>query len=112
MPVICQQINASEDSKVMTRSEDDFLSLLNAEDKGLRPDELIKEMQTWISDYDKGIFLLEMERGCGKSFLSQKLNCRYKGRWEISGDVDVRTYHLTRTQYGGVQEFLDGIKSE
>lgn len=105
-------LKTSEDSKVITRGEDDFLNLLNAENKGLRPDNLIKEIRSWVSDFDKGVFLLEMERGCGKSFLSQKLNCRYEGCWEISGDVDVRTYHLSRTQYGGVPEFLDGIRSE
>ena len=105
-------LKTSEDSKVITRGEDDFLNLLNAENKGLRPVKLINEIRSWVSDYDRGVFLLEMERGCGKSFLSQKLNCRYKGRWEISGDVDVRTYHLSRTQYGGVPDFLDGIRSE
>lgn len=102
----------SIDADVITRGEDDFLSMLGAEEKGIKPDDLISDLRKLIGSHDKGVFLLEMERGCGKSFLSQKLNSRYEGRWKLSDDIDIRTYHLTRTQYGGVQEFLDGIKSE
>lgn len=102
----------SIDADVITRAEDDFLSLLGAEEKGIKPDDALGEIRKIISSYDKGVFMLEMERGCGKSFLSQKLNSRYEGRWKVSDDVDIRTYHLMRTQYGGVQEFLEGIKSE
>lgn len=50
------------------------------------------------SGVSKGVFLLLMDRGCGKTAFTEKLNCLYDNPLLIAEDLDVRTYHISRTQ--------------
>lgn len=105
-------LQSSIESEFITKSENDFLARLSFDSEYIEPKYLTEWLQNCVETHSKGIFLLEMERGCGKTFFTEKLNCRFAKPQIITEDIDVRTYHLSRTQLGGVKEFVAGITSE
>ena len=105
-------LEASPESEFMTRAENDFLANLVKSDRFVEPAYLTKWLREDVLGKTKGVFLVEMERGCGKSVYTERLNRRFYGPLELSNDLDVRTYHLGRTQTGGPREFTQGIMEE
>lgn len=65
---------------------------------------------TWVKNsvekHSKGIFLLKMERGTGKSVFTEKLNRLFKDPLVFDEKCDVRTYHLSRMQTGGAGDMI------
>lgn len=68
----------------------------------------------WVGDClkrnNKGIFLLEMARGMGKSVFTEKINSLFENYTRIDEELEVRTYHLNRTQIGGQRDILAYIE--
>lgn len=71
------------------------------------PDYLIEWLRenTCPSCHKKGVFLLQMERGLGKTTFSEKLNTKYANPEYIDDGIVVRTYHFSRTHKLGIKEF-------
>ncbi len=67
-----------------------------------------------IESCAKGCFMLQMARGMGKSALTSFIDGRYNNKAEkkyIKGNVIVRTYHCSRNQLRGVNDFVMNINS-
>ena len=105
-------LQASLESEFLTRAENDFLAKLGSPDDFVEPEHLTKWIKKALENNTSGMFLVEMERGCGKSVYTERLNRRFYGPLELAKDLDVRTYHLGRTQTGGMREFTQGIMEE
>lgn len=105
-------LRSSIESEFITKDENDFLAKLSFDSEYIEPKYLTEWLRKCVDSHPKGVFLLEMERGCGKTFFTEKLNSRFAKPQIIAEDMDVRTYHLSRTQLGGVKEFVAGITSE
>ena len=69
---------------------------------------------SWVKDciynYSKGVFMLKMERGMGKSVFAEKISGLFENCINIDNDLAVRTYHLNRIQFGGESDFLTYIE--
>lgn len=106
-------LQSSVDSEFMTRAENDFITKLGSPDEFVEPEYLTEWLQDEIvGKYPKGVFLLEMERGCGKSVYTERLNRRFEKPLELAEDLDVRAYHLGRAQTGNAHEFTQGVMEE
>lgn len=58
------------------------------------PKYIINWLRTCFKKHEKGIFLLKMDRGTGKSVFTEKINCLYSKPEVIDSDIDVRTFHF------------------
>ncbi len=113
---VLKDSKSSHDAKVdyefMTEADSDFLSKLGNDDMYVEPRHLTQWLKSCIDKHSKGVFFLEMDRGCGKSYFAEKLNRRFPNPEIIDEQLDVRTYHLVRTQGGGISDFLTSISYE
>lgn len=96
----------------MSEEENDYLSRFGCDEDYVEPKHLTNWLRTCITEHSKGIFLLEMERGCGKTFFTEKLNHRFPNPQYLDKDIDIRTYHFSRSQFGGVEEFINSVSNE
>ena len=76
----------------------------------VRPVHLIRWLKKCLETHDRGSFLLQMERGTGKSVFTEKLSSLTERPVRIFDDLDVRTYHFNRTQTAGSGDFRSGIE--
>ena len=98
---------------VFSRKEYDFIARLSINEEYIPPHKLVDWLETSIRENSKGLFLLQMKRGCGKTYFTEKLNTRFKSpQILLEGTIDVRTIHLVKTQTGGVDRFLKDLKHE
>jgi len=93
-------------------TEDEILEMdeLQMSHGFVKPDHLVEWLKTCIGKYEKGIFLLQMERGTGKSIFAEQLSGLTKKSVQISDDLDVRTYHFSRTQTAGSEDIRSMIE--
>ena len=103
-------LGEAADSKLLTEEEERLLDSLQMSHTYVRPEHIKKWLGECLKNNDKGVFLLQMERGTGKSTFTEKLNCLYKNPEKIADDLDVRTYHLSRTQSAGAEDFRSTIE--
>ena len=76
----------------------------------VKPDHLVEWLKVCIGKHEKGVFLLQMERGTGKSIFAEQLSGLTKKSIQISDDLDVRTYHFSRTQTAGSEDIRSVIE--
>lgn len=78
----------------------------------IRQEGIIEWLRACLGCANKGVFVLQMCRGMGKSVLSEMLSglsgLSYKTLLEE--EVNVRTYHLSRIQYAGEGDFISTIE--
>lgn len=105
-------MRATADDKYLNEEEQEQLNHSQMSHNFVKPAYLVEWIKHWITDmkYDRGVFLLQMERGTGKSVFTEQLNSlRYKPLI-IDANVDVRVYHFSRTQSAGADDFCQMIK--
>ena len=86
------------DSEYMTNLEEEYLQHLTLEDHFVDPTFITDWLKRCLSQHDKGVFLLKMCRGTGKSTYTEKLNGLNKKPLVLTSDLEVRTYHIQRSQ--------------
>ena len=91
----------STDDRYKSADEYRELDLQIKEKEFVKPVHLCSWLRECITNYDKGVFLLRMSRGMGKSVFAEKINNLFNKPYIIDEDLQVRTYHLGRTQMGG-----------
>lgn len=100
---ICELI--SPDDKNISVEESRELDIVHMSHPFVNPKHIVEWIKVCVSTHDRGIFLLKMQRGMGKSALSEKLSNLYKDFVKISDDLDVRTYHFNRAQSAREDDF-------
>ena len=103
-------LSAQPDDPYLVEAENRELEVLQMSHSFVEPTHLKKWLTECIEHHDKGIFLLQMERGTGKSVFSEKLNRLYKGALVLDDELDVRTYHFSRTQSVGISDVYNRIE--
>ena len=86
------------DSEYMTNLEEEYLQHLTLEDHFVDPTFITDWLKKCLLQHDKGVFLLKMCRGTGKSTYTEKLNGLNKKPLVLANDLEVRTYHIQRSQ--------------
>ena len=98
------------DDPYLTEEESRELDLLQMSHDFVEPKHLEKWLKKCLKDYDKGVFLLQMDRGTGKSVFTEKISGLAYNPLALTGDMDVRTYHFGRTQTAGLQDIRSMIE--
>lgn len=93
------------DSEYMTNLEEEYLQHLTLEDHFVEPTFITDWLKRCLSQHDKGVFLLKMCRGTGKSTYAEKLNGLNNKPLVLVDDLEVRTFHIQRSQELSVTEF-------
>ncbi|MBR6570602.1 MAG: hypothetical protein IKK75_09125 [Clostridia bacterium] len=106
--------NSAVDAQYRTQEQDDALNLLNLhsmEYAFVVPDFLTEWLGEHLSQADRGVFHLQMYRGTGKSTFSEMLSCLNPNPLRLAEDLDVRTYHINRSQLISADDFEAAIES-
>ena len=98
------------DDHYLSEDEDRELDINQMSHPFIRPDHILNWLNKCLENNEKGIFLLQMERGTGKSVLTEKLNTLYSKPIELSGNPEVRTYHFGRAQIAGVEDIRSRLE--
>lgn len=101
---------ANPDDEFLDETESKELDALQMSHSFVRPDHLLNWLKNCVHKHDRGIFLLQMERGMGKSVFSDKLDRLYKDPLVIEEDIDVRTYHFSRSQSAASEDIRQRIE--
>lgn len=101
---------ARADDPYLTEEEIRELDLLQMSHGFVMPAHLAEWLIGCLEEHDRGIFLLQMNRGTGKSVFTEKISSLVEKRLKLSDDVDVRTYHIGRTQTAGMGDIRSGIE--
>ena len=101
---------ARADDPYLTEEEIRELDLLQMSHGFVRPAHLADWLKGCLEKHDRGIFLLQMNRGTGKSVFTEKISGLTEKHLKLSDDVDVRTYHIGRTQTAGTGDIRSGIE--
>lgn len=80
----------SEHTKLLNRLEDDSNSFI-------KPIYILEQIKNNINTYKKGIFMLQMERGMGKSTVCKSLDQLNYNKMNIDNDTVVRVYYINDT---------------
>ena len=93
-------------------SEDEIkeMDLLQMSHNFVKPEHLVGWLKMCLESHDRGVFMLQMERGTGKSVFTEKMSGLTEKPIRIFDDLDVRTYHLSRTQTAGSGDVRSGIE--
>jgi len=106
--------NAAVDAQFRTQEQDDALNQLNLnsmEYAFVVPDFLTEWLGEQLSGADRGVFLLKMYRGTGKSTFTEMLSCLNANPLRLADDLDVRTYHINRSQLISADDFETAVES-
>ncbi|MBQ6024116.1 MAG: tetratricopeptide repeat protein [Lachnospiraceae bacterium] len=101
---------AIADERDLTPEEIRELDMLQMSHEFVNPRHLVNWLTNCIKKYAKGIFLLQMDRGTGKSIFTEKLNSLTEKALVITDDMEVRTYHISSTQSAGMGYFRSEIE--
>lgn len=92
--------------------EDRTLNLMGFTSEYTEPSYLLEWFQDKVNEYSKGIFVLEMSRGMGKSTFAERVNLLRDKPLIIAENLDVRTYHVSRSQLMGNSDFESTIETQ
>ena len=104
------RLEAEPDDPYLTEAESRELDMLQMSRGFVEPKHLTSWLRDCVGHNEKGIFWLQMERGTGKSIFTEKINRLYKDALVIEEDLDVRTYHFSRSQSAGKYDIYSRIE--
>ncbi len=93
------------DNNFFTDAEEDMINRSALRETFVKPSHLTDWLIGCVQTHDKGVFLLKMCRGMGKSTFAEKLNRYYEHPLRVDDDMDVRTYHIQRAQLVNSDDF-------
>lgn len=103
-------LDAKIDDIYLTEKEIAEIDSIQMSHEFVKPLFLINWLNSCVAEYDKGVLLLQMERGTGKSVFTEKLNSLGHKSVNLSEDIDIRTYHFGRSQKVGTMDVLNSIE--
>ncbi len=101
-----KDLDIAADNRYKTAEEYRELDVMTGGKDFVVPGHLLSWLRSCIERHEKGIFLLKMNRGTGKSTFTEKLNTLFEKPLVIDDGIQVRTYHLGRTQFGGDSDMV------
>ena len=95
---------------VRTRGEDQAWKQLNQEAEYIRPEGLLDRIRDFVEDHDRGILVLCMERGTGKSALARELDGLYRHSGDpVLEDAVVRSFPVSETRLQGLSIWFNEL---
>lgn len=88
----------SVDSVNMSTEEELIIDRMAVKSDFVEPKHVTQWLKSAVSGSKKGVFLLKMCRGTGKSTYAEKLSRLGEKPLVLAKNLDVRTYHIVRTQ--------------
>lgn len=104
------KLDMDADSQYLTESQIKELDIQQMSQGFVTPTHLVKWLSDCISKHGKGVFLLQMERGMGKSIFTEKISGLSQKPVSVCKDLDVRTYHISRSQAAGIGDVTSYIE--
>ena len=98
------------DEKNLTPEELHELDMLFMNHAFVKPRHLVNWLEECLDKHEKGVFLLQMNRGTGKSIFTERLSSLTENPIRVADDVDVRTYHISAMQTAGINYFQSEIE--
>lgn len=102
--------DAMADDINLSEAESREMDLPQMSHQFVKPEHLVNWLNGCLKKHKRGIFLLQMDRGTGKSVFAEKLNCLFSQPLRLSKDLDVRTYHFSRTQSAGAGDIRSAVE--
>ena len=97
------------DQKLTVRRDENILNeLLTKPSEYIKPQALIKKLTEQMDELGKGIILIQMERGTGKTAFASKADGLHNSRSLISRSF-CRTYHLSNANLRGIRDFNNAM---
>ena len=103
------EIAAGVDTAVVKRGTEERLRSLNASEKYLE----FRYLKNWLErqlDKPKGIFLLQMDRGMGKTAFVASID-PLLGREDVFEECCIRSYYCSELSYRSVDEFVYNVNN-
>lgn len=104
------RLESKADDMYLTEDEIREMDVLQMSHGFVNPEHLVRWLKKNVEQHDRGVFLLQMDRGTGKSVFTNKLSGLAERPILIADDLDVRTYHFSRTQTAGSGDIRSGIE--
>ena len=93
-------------SKYITEYEQHKLDCLNESIEYEKQEYIFEALRQKMSEKEKGVIILQMERGMGKSAFAYELNGAYKDEYYNDElDAVIRTFHLGELRYRNLGDF-------
>lgn len=102
--------NNTVKSDYYSKEDDRALECLRMPVDYIEPTGIINKIKEAIEEADKGIILLSMERGMGKTALANRLNGLYHNSKLIKHSF-IRSYHISDSALRDVNDFLNNVNS-
>lgn len=95
-------------ANVVFSSDNSYLNGLNAAQNFVEMDNLNEWLMHCLNDYDKGVFMLRMERGMGKTAFASSIDQQLHGDEERAELLDtvVRCYYCNRLEFRSTNDFV------
>ena len=103
-------LDVGADSQYLTESQVKELDIQQMSHGFVKPEYLIQWLGGCISRHEKGVFLLQMERGTGKSTFTERISGLSEKPVTVSDGLDIRTYHISRSQFAGIWDATSYIE--
>lgn len=112
--LIAKKIDQEEpiNEKYRSLEEERALDSVGIGTEFVEPEFITDWLRKQIATYPKGVFSLEMSRGMGKSMFTERISSLQKNPICILPELEVRTYHVTRSQLLGKADFETAIETQ
>lgn len=96
-------------SNIYESHVDDFLREFKRSQDYIFPQFLKEAIDKTVTNYKKGVFLLRMERGTGKTAFAYYFDCLAHRPSNEFYDIESRTYYCSDMQIRGINDFISKI---
>lgn len=104
-----EQLSTCDIEEVRLAEEEKQLDILESSTEFLKPNYLVDWMKSCLSNYDKGKFLLQMQRGTGKSLFCKALDQLALNEIELHDDILVRSFYINDVYRNSLGDFASEI---
>jgi hypothetical protein len=104
-----EQLSTCDIEEVRLAEEEKQLDILESSTEFLKPNYLVDWMKSCLSNYDKGKFLLQMQRGTGKSLFCKALDQLALNEIELHDDILVRSFYINDVFRSKLSDFTSEI---
>lgn len=95
--------------KLTTRGEEKMLELLSQPDEYFKPDGLLEKLNDQMEKLGKGVIMIQMERGTGKSAFANRMSSLHHKK-PLIADSFSRIYHLANASLRTVRDFSASVQ--
>jgi len=100
------------DGAFMLEMEENYLQRLALTETFIEPVHITQWLKDCLNQADKGVFLLQMCRGTGKSTYTEMISTLNRNPLMLADDLEVRTFHFQRSQLLNTDAFEQRVERQ